>query len=157
MAKSYYKTKNYQSQRSIGYLLRRSGKLITAHIEGLFIGQDITALQWIILMNLRAGIVKTAAEISQVICHDSGALTRMLDQLEQDGLITRARSKQDRRVVELAITPKGHKTTELFLPKVVNLYNYLLQDFSKEEADTLINLLMRFNTKLSNPLKLKAA
>jgi DNA-binding MarR family transcriptional regulator len=157
MVKTYYKAKNYQSQRSIGYLLRRSGKLITAHIEGLFEGQDITATQWIVLMNLRAGILKTAAEICQTVVHDSGALTRMLDQMEQGGLITRARSTLDRRIIELTLTPAGYERTELFLPPVVQLYNDLLADFSKAETDILIDLLIRLNAKLSDQPKAKAA
>jgi DNA-binding MarR family transcriptional regulator len=148
MAKPYYKIKNYDSQRSIGYLLRKGGKLITANIEALFVGKDITAIQWIILMNLRAGNFKTAAEICQSMCHDSGALTRMLDQMEKAKLIARARSKQDRRVVEIALTSTGLETTDLFLPAVVDLYNYLLEDFSKSETDILIDLLIRLNTKL---------
>ena len=58
MAKPYYKVKDYEAQRSIGYLLRRAGKVITSHIEQLFIGADVSFTQWVILMNLRAGIVK---------------------------------------------------------------------------------------------------
>lgn len=157
MATPYYKTKNYQFQRSIGHLLRKAGKLITTQIEDVFTEQDIGFVQWAILMKLRTGAVKTAAEICQNMCHNSGAITRVLDQLEESGLIARERSTQDRRIVELTLTPAGHETTEVFLPLVIDLYNSLLEDFSKEEIDILIDLLIRLNAKLSDYAKPKAS
>ena len=151
MPKQYYKVKGYQSQRSIGYLLRRSGKLITGRIESLFIKEDVSFVQWVILMNLRDGLYMTAAELCQYLCHDSGALTRVIDQMEERGLIKRQRSTADRRVVTLALTDEGRKVIESFLPRVVNLYNGLLNDFTKEETETLIHLLTRLIVKLSEP------
>ena len=89
--------------------------------------------------------------------HDSGALTRVLDQMEQQGWITRERSTQDRRVVELTLTKAGYVTTEIYLPQVVELYNQIMGDFTKDEADTLIALLMRLNDKLTDLPKAKGA
>ena len=85
MPKQYYKVENYQSQRSIGYFLRRAGKLITSRIESLFIQEDVSFVQWVILMHLRADTSLTAAELCQSLCHDSGALTRVIDQMEKRG------------------------------------------------------------------------
>ena len=155
MPKQYYKVKGYQSQRSIGYLLRRSGKLITARIEALFVKEDVGFVQWVILMNLRDGLRMTAAELCQHLCHDSGALTRVIDQMEERGLIQRERSTEDRRMVTLALTKEGRKVTESFLPRVVGLYNGLLDDFTSTEVEMLISLLTRLTLKLSQPATVK--
>jgi DNA-binding MarR family transcriptional regulator len=149
MPKQYYKVKGYQSQKSIGYLLRRSGKLITGRIEALFIQEDVSFVQWVILMHLRDGISMTSAELCQHLCHDSGALTRVIDQMEKRRLIERKRSIKDRRRVGLELTQEGSNVIESFLPRVTGLYNDLLADFSKEEADLMISLLTRFIAKLS--------
>jgi DNA-binding MarR family transcriptional regulator len=151
MPKQYYKVSQYQSLRSIGYLLRRAGKLITGRIEALFTEEEVTFVQWVILMHLREGISMTAAELCQHLCHDSGALTRVIDSMEERGLIKRQRSLEDRRMVTLELTEPGRKAIESFLPRVVGLYNGLLSDFTQEEADTLISLLTRVITKLSEP------
>lgn len=151
MPKQYYTLAHYQSQSSIGYLLRRSGKLITARIEALFAKEDVSFVQWVILMNLRDGAYMTAADLCQYLCHDSGALTRVIDQMEKRGLIRRQRSTKDRRMVGLKLTKEGRKTTESFLPRVIGLYNGLLTDFTRKEADTLIRLLTRIISKLSEP------
>lgn len=150
MLKQYYKLSQYSPERSIGYLLRRSGKLITAQIEALFTKEDVSFVNWVILMNLNNG-ASTAAELCQHLCHDSGALTRIIDQMEERGLIKRQRSTDDRRVVTLAITPMGRKMIKKFLPRVLDLYNDLLTDFTREEADQLITSLSRLVAKLSSP------
>ncbi len=157
MVKNYYKLKDYEAQRSIGYLVRRAGKVVTNHIEQLFVETDVSFTQWVILMNLRAGIVKTASELCGYMSHDSGALTRVLDQMAERGWITRTRSTQDRRVVELTLTDVGYTTTETYLPQVVELYNRIMHGFTREEADTLINLLTRLNKQLTELPKAKGA
>jgi DNA-binding MarR family transcriptional regulator len=149
MPKQYYKVAQYKSRRSIGYLLRHASKLITGRIEGLFVSQDVNFVQWVILMHLRDDISKTAAELSQHLCHDSGALTRIIDQMEERGLVTRTRSTEDRRMVSLQLTEAGHAVIHNFLPRMVDYYNSLLTDFTAEETDTLIDLLTRLIAKIS--------
>jgi len=149
MPKQYYNAENYECRKSIGYLLRHSSKLITSQIESLFVSEDISFVQYVILMNLRDGLAKTSAELCQSICHDSGALTRIIDQMENRKFLKRVRSKQDRRIITLKLTKSGKEIAESFLPRVVQLYNSLLADFTHKEADTLINLLTRLTDKLS--------
>jgi DNA-binding MarR family transcriptional regulator len=151
MPKHYYKVDRYQSRRSIGYLLRHAGKLITGRIEALFLKEEVSFVQWVILMHLREGLSSTAAELCQHLCHDSGALTRVIDQMEERGLLRRQRSTDDRRVVTLEMTEEGGKTTGLFLPHVVGLYNGLLSDFTKAEADQFVSSLIRVIAKLQEP------
>lgn len=155
MVKQYYKIEEYHASRSIGYLLKSSSKQIRQRIEELFEKEEVTFVQWGILMSLRYNLAKTSAELCQHICHDSGALTRILDQLEKRGIIERKRSIKDRRIVELNLTDSGHKITDYFLPRIVGFYNNLLDDFTKEEIDTLISLLNRINSKLVNDNDLK--
>ncbi len=150
MPKQYYNVKHYKSQRSVGYLLRRAGKLITSQIETLFVTKDLSFVQWVIMMNLRDGLRMTAAELSQHLCHDSGALTRVIDQMEERGWIERKRSTEDRRVVSLGLTKAGLKVTQDFLPRVVELYNGLLEDFTEEESNVMVDLLTRLIAKMDD-------
>ncbi len=151
MPRQFYTVSEYASRRSVGYLLRRAAKLITGRIEALFLRQDITFVQWVILMHLREGLSSTSAELSQHLCHDSGALTRVIDQMEERGLIRRRRNTKDRRIVDLELTADGRKTIGRHLPNVLGLYNKLLVDFTPKEIETLLNLLTRLIAVLSEP------
>ena len=152
---NYYKADKYQARKSVGYLIRSCSNMITTQMEEAFHGKNVSFIQFVILMQLRDGISSTAVELCTNVRYDSGALTRVLDQLEENKLLKRERSKQDRRVVELKLTAKGVKTAEDLLPIVVNKYNSWLEDFKPAEADQIIELLTKLKTKICSSAKVK--
>lgn len=145
----YYGVRDYTSHNSLGYLVRRATHLIKPRVEGALARGDMSLVQWIVLNYLRDGIASTAAEISRDVGYDAGAFTRVLDQLEERGLIERRRSRADRRVVELHLTRAGRAAIDALKPDVVNCYNGMLAGFTRAETGTLIALLARFVAALS--------
>jgi DNA-binding MarR family transcriptional regulator len=138
---SFYNPKTYTARDSVGYLVRRAGNLMTTRVEAAFADNEITFAQWLVLMKLRDGMATTAAEIARDMCHDSGALTRVIDQLSQRGLIERTRGQEDRRTISLSLTEDGLRTVNALVPTVVGLLNMALVDFTHDEASTLTRLL----------------
>jgi len=153
LAQSFYGPgpEAWHARRSIGYLTRRASSLLLGRLEDVFAGHRMTFVQWAVLMLLRDGLVRTAADICRDLCYDSGALTRVLDQLEQRGLIDRRRCCQDRRTVELTLTEKGRDTAESVIPSVADSYNGALSQFTSEEAETLIRLLGKLIAGMAPP------
>ncbi|HEX4269896.1 MAG TPA: MarR family transcriptional regulator [Rhizomicrobium sp.] len=142
----FYKAGDYGMKNSVGYLIRRTANLVLPQLETMFAEDELTFSQWTVLMALREWQASTSAEIARNICHDAGSLTRILDQLEQRGLIARLRSDADRRVVMLTLTPRGGEMVERLIHKVVDFWNSLLGDFSHGEIKTLIKLMSRLVT-----------
>lgn len=140
----HYRTEGYDCQRSIGYLLRRATTLTVAQLESAFAEADITFSQWVVLMQLRDGLAHTASDLARNIGHDTGALTRLIDQLEHRGLLKRSRCQDDRRVVRLHMTETGRAAAQMVTPIAVRFYNTVLDGFSTTEVDTLITLLSKF-------------
>jgi DNA-binding MarR family transcriptional regulator len=138
---SFYDAKTYKARDSVGYLVRRAGNLMTTRVEAAFADHEITFAQWLVMMRLRDGLATTAAEIARDMCHDSGALTRVIDQLAQRGLIERTRGQEDRRTIALALTKEGLRTVNALVPTVVDLLNIALVDFTDDETSTLTRLL----------------
>jgi DNA-binding MarR family transcriptional regulator len=139
----FYRAEHYSMKNSVGYLVRRTSNLMLPQLEELFADESLTFSQWTVLMALREWGHSTSAELARDICHDAGSLTRILDELEQRGLIARVRSETDRRVVSLSMTPQGLALLEILLPRVVAHWNELLGDFSHLEIKQLIKLLTR--------------
>jgi DNA-binding MarR family transcriptional regulator len=73
--------------------------------------------------------------------HDNGALTRLLDQLEERGFVERQRSDEDRRVVKLDLTAAGRRKVAELLPLAVDGLNNAVSTFSKAEFSDLVRLL----------------
>jgi DNA-binding MarR family transcriptional regulator len=139
----FYRASHYGMKNSVGYLVKRTANLVLPQLQDMFADKDLTFSQWTVLMALREWRASTSAELARNICHDAGSLTRMLDQLETRGLITRLRSDTDRRVVMLTLTPQGGELVDSVLPRVVDYWNNLLGDFSHVEIKTLIALMTR--------------
>ncbi len=143
LARPYYRKANYSMANSVGYLMRMSINRVLPQMEALFQDQELTFSQWTTLVALHDGRITTAGDLAHNICHDAGSLTRLIDQMEKRGLVTRRRSQTDRRVVTLGLTARGAALVEQLAPRVMGLWNGLLSDFSHAEIDTLIALLTR--------------
>jgi DNA-binding MarR family transcriptional regulator len=141
------------ARNSVGYLLKRAHLQLIDQLEPALEAHGFTFTQWVILIHLRDGMALNGRELCSQLRHDSGALTRLIDQLEARGLVSRERSRKDRREVQLQLTSIGRSTVEATIPAVVERLNAALVDFSREELSTLMRLL----TKLSGSLQGRAA
>jgi DNA-binding MarR family transcriptional regulator len=149
MAKTiHYRAKDFGAEICIGYLVSRIYATNRAQLEAEFEGEDISFTQWRVLMCLRDDIANTAADISRELSHDKGSMTRIADQLEERGFIQRQRDKDDRRLVFLTLTTAGRAAVNRLVPKLVNYYNDLLEDFSPQDVQLLTQLLTRLRAAL---------
>jgi DNA-binding MarR family transcriptional regulator len=151
--KQHYDVSTYKSQLGLGYLVKRAHSLMLDIMEPVFEARGFTFIQYVIMSWLRDGIAVNPKEICARYRHDSGALTRVIDQLAERGLVERVRRDRDRRKVELQLTPAGHATIEKLVPLVVDKLNLALEDFSAEEAQELQRLLLKLNAKLQTTVE----
>jgi DNA-binding MarR family transcriptional regulator len=155
MSKQHYQAATYRAQNSVGYLIKRAQSLILDVLEPLFEEQGFSYIQYVILAWLRDGIAVNPKDICSQFRHDSGALTRVIDQLADRGLLERVRRDRDRRKVELQLTEAGRKTVEGLIPLVVEKLNLALADFTSEEVREFLRLLLKLNTRLQSTVDAK--
>src|SRR5580658_7576267 len=157
MSKQHYEVSTYKTQFGVGYLMKRAHSLMLDAMEPVFEAQGFSFVQYVILSWVRDGIAVNPKDICAQYRHDSGALTRVIDQLAERGLVEPVRRDRDRRKVELQLTPAGRETIESLVPLVVEKLNAALEEFSSEEAKELQRLLIKLNTKLQSVLGPEAA
>lgn len=150
MKRQHFKAKSFHLRDSVGYLIKRAQRLMHDRIESIFASQGITFQQWVVLMHLRDGLATTTAELSRETRHDSGAMTRLVDQLEERGFIERRRQDVDRRVIDLALTSSGRKMVESLIPLAVDTLNTALADLTRDEVRQLQDLLRRIITRVGD-------
>ena len=143
VSRQHYSADSFRLQDSIGYLIKRTKRLMHERIEAVFASQGITFQQWVVLMYLRDGLATTTVGLCQELRHDSGAMTRLIDQLDERGFIERRRQEADRRVVDLALTNAGRKMVESLIPLAVDTLNTALAGFTKAEVHQLQALLRK--------------
>ena len=157
MSKQYYDPATYRAQNSVGYLIKRAQSMMLDVLDGVLAEHGFTHIQYVILSWLRDGIAVNPKDICGQFRHDSGALTRVIDQLAERGLLERERGDRDRRKVELKLTPAGREFIERLIPLVVEKLNLALSDFSRQEVDEFLRLLRKLNQRLESSLDSRAA
>jgi DNA-binding MarR family transcriptional regulator len=148
MPQQHYTVASYVARRSLGYLCKRSHLLLVERIEPALAANDLTFTQYVVLIQLRDGGTLNASELGAMLCHDSGALTRVLDQLEARELIQRERSRTDRRSIQLRLTDRGRGLIEAVLPGVVDRLNAALVGLSRADFTVLVRLLTKLVAQL---------
>ena len=133
----------YEVSESIGHLLFNLTTLIRREVELRMTEHDLTDAQWKPLWMLKIGRATTAIELAREMDIDAGAVTRLVDRLEAKGLVERARSEFDRRVVQLFLTPAGEKVTAQIPHVLASVNNDFLRGFSETEWKQLRRLLDR--------------
>lgn len=157
MRQPYYTLDSLEADKSVGYLMKRCGVLLTQVAERRFESLPVSFTQWVVLIHLAQQEHVSATQLSAHLGHDMGALTRVVDELERRGFARRERSRRDRRAVEIAITPAGRREAQSAKRVVVELLNRLVEPFTDQEIDTLLALLQRLRGHLQEALVPKSA
>ena len=67
---------------------------------------------------------------------DYGAVTRMLDRLEEKKMLVRKAHGEDRRSVRLEITPEGRRMVDLLQPIVANWMRKYFSPLNESEKES---------------------
>jgi DNA-binding MarR family transcriptional regulator len=140
----HYNKQNFMLTQSVGFTLAKARNLITAEIDHALKEHGITSQQMGILLSLDNNLASTPFELSTLLGIDTGLMTRMLDKLEGNGLLKRSRSDEDRRIVNLTLTPDGHELAQKIPEIVPPVLNARLERFSSQEFKEFRRLLEKF-------------
>lgn len=142
-APGFYRPDDYRPEDSVAYLMRRLINSFASEVQHELDPRGLTHAQWVPLYKLHMGQGTTAAELARHCELDAGAMTRTLDRLEAKGLVSRLRSCEDRRVVNLALTDEGRRAAGQIPPALCKVLNAHLKGFTAEEVELLKSMLLR--------------
>jgi DNA-binding MarR family transcriptional regulator len=131
----YYRGDQYRTEDSVGFLMKQTVELISRTLDARMAEHSLTDAQWRPLLLLSRHPAGTATQIARWAGCNAGATTRMLDRLEDKGLLRRVRSLDDRRVQQLELTEEGRKAAAI-VP-------YVIADLTRKEVEQLRELLRR--------------
>lgn len=115
-------------------------------LETHFNQYQLTGSSWVVLMMIYSSPVQrvSPSELSAAVVQSRTHMTRVADDLADKGLIRRVPSAEDRRRVELALTPAGLRTIERLLPLTWAAYEAALGVFTGSGRRQLAGLLRRW-------------
>jgi DNA-binding MarR family transcriptional regulator len=106
---------------------------IRAHIRSMATENfDISVEQFHILRNIRRGC-NSVSELAETRNISRPAVSQGVDALFTKGLVTRTQSKEDRRCVELELSPEGNALLDHVFQDTRDWMKSALESFSQEE------------------------
>jgi DNA-binding MarR family transcriptional regulator len=130
-----------QPMGCIGHLLARARNKLAKSMDLVLAKNDITSTQAIILWLLSTGKFVTAGELARELVIDAASMTRMIDRLEKRKLAERLPRGDDRRVINLRLTPTGRVLAEQFPGIYSTVMSRSFAGFSNDEIVQLRGLL----------------
>ena len=128
---------------SVGYLMSRARASLLSSLDARLEQFGLNAMQFAVLKHLAQGDAGTAADLCRVMYYDGGSMTRLLDRLEERGLLRRERCREDRRVVYLRVAPNGRALLPRLMSVASGVIDAQLAGFSPVEAEMLKAYLKR--------------
>lgn len=121
----------------------RTSATMTDEMEDLLKSRGITNTQYNVLRILRGaepdGLCRN--ELRDRMLTRMPDVTRLLDRMEEAGLVARSRDNEDRRLVSTRITPAGRKVVDDLDAPVREFHQRRTSHVSDEQLQTLIDLL----------------
>jgi DNA-binding MarR family transcriptional regulator len=131
-----------------GSLLNQVARELRTALDGGFAPLGLTTQQAGLLLRAAREDV-SPRQLAPELGTDTAGMTRLLDRLEDKGLITRRRHPEDRRSVVIEVTEKGRELVPSLGPVFGRVHRRLLAGFSEEEVRQLTALLGRMHANLT--------
>lgn len=94
---------------------------------------EVTAPQFVIIANVLKGHAKSACELCSYMDYDRGAMSRMIDRLQNKGLLRRVSLAHTRRTMALEVTDAGRAAFPKMQACLGRVVNRLLKGVTKAQ------------------------
>jgi DNA-binding MarR family transcriptional regulator len=125
------------------YLLNRAGARIAAAFNAEMRQLGASLQEWRVLAALREKDGRRMGDLSKTTSIEVSTLTRLVDNMEKDGLVARRRDSEDARAVALHVTAAGRRLTQRIVPIAERYETVALEGFTAGEAEALKKALRR--------------
>jgi DNA-binding MarR family transcriptional regulator len=130
------------------YQLYRVTSKLNAKLIGKLKANHINPSQWRVLSVLRAFGTLSVGRIVDLTLMEQPTISRVVAQLEQDGLLARRWSDADSRVLEVTLTGSGLAAFNEVIPTALRHQELAFQGFSQKEIAALSGMLGRIEKNL---------
>ncbi|MCD6179016.1 MAG: winged helix-turn-helix transcriptional regulator [Bacteroidales bacterium] len=133
-----------KAQDTVGYQIKTTWQSIAKMYNRLTIQHGYSQAIGYVLINVKKGGVPVT-KIAPQMGIEPTSLSRLLNTMEEKGLIYRKKDTVDRRVVNLFLTEKGLEYQKVSKRIVLAYNNFIFDNFGKEEIDVFFKVIEKIN------------
>ena len=134
----------------IAFITSRSAKIFSQAMEQRLRPYGVTRSQLIAIYYIHANQGITQKALADKMSIREPTVVRLIQAMEQDGLLTRTGDAQDKRIKQLVLTEGGTRLYHQLLPVAEQFMNDTIAGISEEDLQTLKNTL---DAMVANALK----
>jgi DNA-binding MarR family transcriptional regulator len=103
----------------------------------------LSIAEWRVIAHLAHNREVSVRDIQRRVDMDKSKVSRAAAHLEETGLIKKRVNAQDRRLIKLALTPKGEKIFEQIVPLALDYETQFLSTLTRAEAASFRTMIER--------------
>ena len=109
----------------------------------------VTRVQWIAMYYLLKYGDLSQKDLGERMDIKESTVARLLDRMEDEGLIKRTKGREDRRVTYIKLTDKGRERIEELLPEGQKMSEFFSMGIPEEEIQIFKRVLQKFMENIS--------
>lgn len=138
----------FELEACVAFITNQTAKKLKDSFSDHLSSLGITRVQWVALyyMSKYEGI--SQKELGQKMNIQGSSVARLIDRMERDGYVQRQRSRTDRRIIQLLLTPKGKEFNQKLIPEGEKMSRIFSNHISEEEMEIFLNVLKKIEKNL---------
>jgi DNA-binding MarR family transcriptional regulator len=134
------------------YLLNRVGSaLVGRFTEDQLAGQGLSIAMWRVLAALSSNGPQRQIDLAELTSTDASTLSRLVTRLVRMGLVSRSRSPNSNREVDVALSGRGRAVVDRLIPAALRLEQTLSRGLSGRDVTAVKRALRRMHANLGQP------
>jgi len=129
------------TDRSLPIALLRARETVMEPVRDMLSESGISEQKWRVLRVVEETGPTQQTSIAKAACLLLPSLTRIINAMEKDGLLTRQPDQKDGRISLISITEKGRALIAEHAAESQKIFGEIKDQFGSENLDTLLNLL----------------
>jgi len=133
-----------KAKDTVGYQVKTAWQAIAKMYNRLTIENGFTQAIGYVLINVKKGGIPVT-KIAPNMGIEATSLSRLLNTMEDKGLIYREKDTVDRRVVNLFLTEKGLELQKISKKMVLDYNNYIFSHIDENEKEIFFKVIEKIN------------
>jgi MarR family transcriptional regulator for hemolysin len=134
----------------IGLRLARTAKAVSRAFDDALVASGGSLPSWLILISVKARSLDNQRELAEAVGIRGATLTHHLNAMEADGLVTRRRDPDNRRIQRVELTDAGEAAFHRMRRTATAFDQQLRRGLSTTDIATLTGLLDRLRANITN-------
>jgi len=138
----------FELAQYVPWLLNRAARSVSDAFSRELATFGVTLPMWRVMASLRGAGPQRLGELSSLTAIETSTLSRLLVQMQQKGLVRRARSRGDARAIAVSLTRRAAALTDRIVPLALRYEQTAVRGMSDAEVAILKRLLAQIHENL---------